>query len=86
MCLTMTMAGHWTMVNGDDDDAIEDDNTGDDLIIMTLVVTIYCHRENLRTLGSTRDLSLLERVANRPPLARPAEVQQSALFRNSSFI
>merc|ERR1719397_487284 len=30
-------------------------------------------RENLRALGSTRDLSLLERVANRPPLARPAE-------------
>ena len=31
-------------------------------------------RENLRTLGSTRDLSLLEKVANRPPLARPAQV------------
>merc|ERR1711990_670379 len=30
-------------------------------------------RENLRALGSTRDLSLLEKVANRPPLARPAE-------------
>merc|ERR1712192_169492 len=30
-------------------------------------------RENLRALGSTRDLSLAERVANRPPLARPAE-------------
>ena len=42
MCLTMTMAGHWTMVNGDD--AIEDDNTGDD-IIMTLVVTIHSQGE-----------------------------------------
>ena len=28
----------------------------------------------MRTLGSTRDLSLLEKVANRPPLARPAQV------------
>ena len=32
----------------------------------------------MRALGSTRDLSLLERVANRPPLARPAEVISSA--------
>merc|ERR1712210_351681 len=41
-------------------------------------------RENLRTLGSTRDLSLLERVANRPPLARPAE-QRSRVRRQPSL-
>ena len=51
--------------NDVDDDDIDDDYDVDDDII---------HRENLRALGSTRDLSLLERVANRPPLARPAEV------------
>ena len=51
--------------NDVDDDDIDDDNDVDDDII---------YRENLRALGSTRDLSLLERVANRPPLARPAEV------------
>jgi len=41
-------------------------------------------RENLRALGSTRDLSLLERVANRPPLARPAE-QRSRVRRQPSL-
>merc|ERR1712037_972307 len=41
-------------------------------------------RENLRALGSTRDLSLLERVANRPPLARPAE-QKSRVRRQPSL-
>merc|ERR1712240_978174 len=40
-------------------------------------------RENLRTLGSTRDLSLLEKVANRPPLARPA--QQARVRRQPSL-
>merc|ERR550517_1927313 len=40
-------------------------------------------RENLRALGSTRDLSLLERVANRPPLARPAE--RSSVRRQPSL-
>merc|ERR1711990_972565 len=42
------------------------------------------YRENLRALGSTRDLSLLERVANRPPLARPAE-QRSRVRRQPSL-
>merc|ERR1719193_1786648 len=41
-------------------------------------------RENLRTLGSTRDLSLLEKVANRPPLARPAQ-QQARVRRQPSL-
>jgi len=41
-------------------------------------------RENLRALGSTRDLSLLERVANRPPLARPAE-QRNRVRRQPSL-
>ena len=38
-------------------------------------------RENLRTLGSTRDLSLLEKVANRPPLARPAQVGDTVVIQ-----
>jgi len=41
-------------------------------------------RENLRALGSTRDLSLAERVANRPPLARPAE-QRNRVRRQPSL-
>merc|ERR1712013_488141 len=41
-------------------------------------------RENLRTLGSTRDLSLLEKVANRPPLARPAQ-QRARVQRQPSL-
>merc|ERR1719323_1735911 len=41
-------------------------------------------RENLRTLGSTRDLSLLEKVANRPPLARPAQ-QRARVRRQPSL-
>ena len=46
------------------------------MIALMMLVMMY-YRENLRALGSTRDLSLLERVANRPPLARPAEVYLS---------
>ena len=38
-------------------------------------------RENLRTLGSTKDLSLLEKVANRPPLARPAQVGDALVMQ-----
>ena len=35
-------------------------------------------RENLKKLGSTQNLSLLERVAQRPPLARPGEGRSRA--------
>ena len=51
----------------DNDEYDDDDYAGDDISNGNI-------RENLRALGSTRDLSLLEKVANRPPLARPAEV------------
>ena len=43
-------------------------------------------RENLRTLGSSRDLSLVGKVARRPPLARPGQgVQGPARERGRSL-